>query len=71
MERGAEVVRDPSVGSLAAIVDGGLRMIAGRHARAALVLMSDLPLLQPDDVRGLIASLGRTPRMNTSAAIGR
>jgi 2-phospho-L-lactate guanylyltransferase len=54
----AEVLLDPpGVATLAAVVDGGLAELAARGARAALVLMADLPHLGPDDVRALVALL--------------
>jgi 2-phospho-L-lactate guanylyltransferase len=59
--RGATVVRDASVGTLASIVDEALGVVAGKGARAALVLMSDLPILAPRDVRALVASLADAP----------
>jgi 2-phospho-L-lactate guanylyltransferase len=71
--RGALVIRDDpwksplggeaevAVGSLALVVDRALGALAGRGARAALVLMADLPLLAPDDVRALVAALDRAP----------
>jgi 2-phospho-L-lactate guanylyltransferase len=42
---------------LATVVDAGLVELAERGARAALVLMADLPRLVPDDVRVLVAAL--------------
>jgi 2-phospho-L-lactate guanylyltransferase len=69
--QGALVVRDdPSspgeegevaVGSLALVVDRALGVLTCQGARAALVLMADLPLLAPDDVRALVAALERAP----------
>jgi 2-phospho-L-lactate guanylyltransferase len=47
----------PGVPSLAAVVDGGLIELAARGAHAALVLMADLPAIQPHDIRAVVASL--------------
>ena len=47
----------PGVASLAGVVDGGLIELAARGARAALVLMADLPAIQPADVRAVVALL--------------
>src|SRR5437016_5067893 len=55
--RGAEVARDGAsgasgaAGSLGAIVDDALAILARRGATAAIVLMSDLPRLEPCDVQ--------------------
>jgi 2-phospho-L-lactate guanylyltransferase len=54
---GASVRRDAGEGSLAAVVDHALADVASRGARAALVLMADLPLLRPEDVAALLAAL--------------
>jgi 2-phospho-L-lactate guanylyltransferase len=59
--RGALVVRDEAVGSLAQVVDRALGVLALRQARAAVVLMADLPLLAADDVRALVAALADAP----------
>jgi len=68
--RGALVLRDdPSkppggdaaVGSLAHVVDRALGVLARREVSAAIVLMADLPLLAPDDVRALASALDRAP----------
>jgi 2-phospho-L-lactate guanylyltransferase len=53
-ERGAAVLPDTDVSSLAAIVDAALVDLAARGASGALVLMSDLPLLTAGDVRDLL-----------------
>ncbi|MCC6213505.1 MAG: 2-phospho-L-lactate guanylyltransferase [Polyangiaceae bacterium] len=57
--RGVAVVDDGPArgGPLGAIVDVGLAAAAARGGRAAIVLMSDLPRLVPDDVRALASAL--------------
>jgi 2-phospho-L-lactate guanylyltransferase len=59
--RGAHVIRDASRGSLAAIADQALGELARRGARGALVLMSDLPVLERSDVVRLVAALDEAP----------
>jgi 2-phospho-L-lactate guanylyltransferase len=59
--RGALVVRDTSVGSLASVVDGALGVLSDSGAHRALVLMSDLPLLAPHEVPALVAALNDAP----------
>jgi 2-phospho-L-lactate guanylyltransferase len=54
---GAVVRRDRGEGSLAAVVDGGLVDVAARGARAAVVLMADLPRIEPRDVKALVDTL--------------
>jgi len=54
---GALVRRDRGEGSLAAVVDGSLADVAGRGARAAVVMMADLPRVEVGDVRALIGAL--------------
>lgn len=54
--RGATVLRDASAPPLGAIVDGALGTLASRGERRALVVMSDLPRLHPDDLDALAAS---------------
>jgi 2-phospho-L-lactate guanylyltransferase len=54
--RGAEVMRDGASPPLGAIVDAALAELRGRAA-GALVLMADLPLLAPDDVRDLVRKM--------------
>jgi 2-phospho-L-lactate guanylyltransferase len=57
-EHGASVRMDPpGTPTLAAVVDSGLAEVTTRGGRGALVLMADLPRLQVDDVRGLVALL--------------
>ena len=41
--------------TLAHVIDAGLAELAARGAGTALVLMGDLPRLQPEDVRALVA----------------
>src|SRR5579863_5701143 len=54
---GAAVLRDSGATGLAAVVDGALVELAARGARAALVLMADLPDLAPGDVRQIVGAL--------------
>jgi 2-phospho-L-lactate guanylyltransferase len=54
---GAVVRRDRGEGSLAAVVDASLADVASRGAGAAVVLMGDLPRIDPRDVKGLLAAL--------------
>jgi 2-phospho-L-lactate guanylyltransferase len=59
--RGALVLRDDTPHPpLAHVVDRALAHVADR-ATSALILMADLPLLTPDDVRALVAALDRAP----------
>jgi 2-phospho-L-lactate guanylyltransferase len=68
---GAEVRRDDGRATgLAAIVDAGLADLAARGARAALVIMADLPELRPDDVRALVAESDRNGVVLVRAADG-
>jgi 2-phospho-L-lactate guanylyltransferase len=56
--RGAAVRRDEGRGgSLAHVVDAALADVASRGAAAALVLMADLPRLEPADVAAVLAAL--------------
>jgi 2-phospho-L-lactate guanylyltransferase len=55
---GAHVLRDQGGGSLAGVVDCALREVASRGAASAVVLMADLPRIEPDDVRAVLAALG-------------
>jgi 2-phospho-L-lactate guanylyltransferase len=57
--RGAEVIMDPGGARtpLGPLVDGALATLEQRGADAAIVLMSDLPRLQPADVSALAAGL--------------
>jgi len=54
--RGAAVRRDDATG-LARVVDAALADVAARGAERALVLMADLPLVGPDDLRAVLAAL--------------
>jgi 2-phospho-L-lactate guanylyltransferase len=55
--RGAQVLRDLEQASLATIVDRALSEVAARGAHSAIVLMADLPRIQPSDVRSLLTEL--------------
>jgi 2-phospho-L-lactate guanylyltransferase len=55
--RGAAVLLDAGEGTLAQVVDRALADVASRGAGAAVVLMADLPRLEPDDVASLLAAL--------------
>jgi 2-phospho-L-lactate/phosphoenolpyruvate guanylyltransferase len=55
--RGAHVLRDRGPGSLADVVDRALADVASRGAASAVVLMADLPRIEPADVRALLAAL--------------
>jgi 2-phospho-L-lactate guanylyltransferase len=55
--RGACVRRDAGDGPLSAVVDDALADVAARGARAAVVLMADLPRVEARDVRELVGAL--------------
>jgi 2-phospho-L-lactate guanylyltransferase len=55
--RGAHVLRDGREGSLADVVDRALAEVESRGASSAVVLMGDLPLIEPGDVAALFAAL--------------
>jgi 2-phospho-L-lactate guanylyltransferase len=55
--RGARVLRDRGEGSLADVVDRALGEVASCGAASALVLMADLPRIEPGDVGALLAAL--------------
>jgi 2-phospho-L-lactate/phosphoenolpyruvate guanylyltransferase len=55
---GADVLRDRGKRSLAAVVDRALAEVAFRGARSAVVLMADLPWVEPGDIAVLLAALG-------------
>lgn len=55
--RGAAVLPDAGGGPLAAVVDRALAEVAARNAEAALVLMADLPRIEPGDVATILAAL--------------
>jgi 2-phospho-L-lactate guanylyltransferase len=58
VSRGARVRRDAGEsGSLARVVDAALADVASRGARTALVLMADLPRIEPADVAAVLAVL--------------
>jgi 2-phospho-L-lactate guanylyltransferase len=57
LSRGACVLKDTGDGSLADVVDGALADVASRGASAAIVLMADLPRLEPGDVSEVLAAL--------------
>jgi 2-phospho-L-lactate guanylyltransferase len=54
---GARLLKDRPGESLASLVDRALADVAGQGARAAVVLMADLPRLEPRDVETLLAAL--------------
>jgi 2-phospho-L-lactate guanylyltransferase len=54
---GAQVLRDRGAGTLAEVVDRALSEVESRGAGAAVVLMADLPRIEPEDVRDLLAAL--------------
>jgi 2-phospho-L-lactate guanylyltransferase len=56
--RGAHVLRDRGSGSLAMVVDAALAEVTSRGARSAVVLMADLPRIEPRDVTALVGALG-------------
>jgi 2-phospho-L-lactate guanylyltransferase len=55
--RGAHVLRDQGAGTLAGVVDRALAEVASRGALSAVVLMADLPRIEPRDVGVLLATL--------------
>jgi 2-phospho-L-lactate guanylyltransferase len=55
--RGAQVVRDGGDERLSKVVDRALAEVARRGADAAVVLMADLPWVQPADISALLAAL--------------
>jgi 2-phospho-L-lactate guanylyltransferase len=60
LARGACVRRDSREGRegpLSAVVDAALADVAARGARAAVVLMADLPRIEAGDVRSLVRAL--------------
>ena len=57
-EHRAEVLRDPdSTQSLAALMDWALREATVRGASRALIVMADLPAIEPCDIEALCATL--------------
>jgi len=57
VRRGACVRRDGGDRTLAAVVDDALADCSRRGALAAIVLMADLPRIQPSDVHEVLAAL--------------
>jgi 2-phospho-L-lactate guanylyltransferase len=57
--RGASVLFDHGGGSLAMVVDRALADVAQRGASTAIVLMADLPRIEPSDVAEILAALDR------------
>ena len=55
--RGADLPADRPATLLADVVDRALAEVASRGAQAAVVLMADLPRIQPADVRALLEAL--------------
>jgi len=55
--RGAAVLFDQESGSLAAVVDRALAEVERRGASAAIVLMADLPHIEPRDVAQILEAL--------------
>lgn len=55
--RGAQVLRDQGEGSLAEVVDRALGEVASRGGATAVVLMADLPRVEPADVAAVLAAL--------------
>jgi 2-phospho-L-lactate/phosphoenolpyruvate guanylyltransferase len=55
--RGASVLMDQGEGSLADVVDGALAEVERRGAKAAVVLMADLPRIETRDVGLIVAAL--------------
>ena len=56
--RGAQVLFDKGEAALSGVVDRALAEVAGRGAVAGVVLMADLPWIQPGDVQLLLSALG-------------
>ncbi len=54
---GARVLRDRGEGSLADVVDRALAEVASQGAASAVVLMADLPRIEPADVHALLVAL--------------
>jgi 2-phospho-L-lactate guanylyltransferase len=57
LHKADHLIDDPRGAPLASIVDRGLAHLAARGARAAVVVMADLPLLGPRHVEDLLAAL--------------
>ena len=56
LSHGARVLKDGGGGTLADVVDRALAHVGSRGASAALVLMADLPRVQPGDIAQLLAA---------------
>jgi len=57
-KRAARICWDPpNASSLAAVVDRALAELSGLGARSALVLMADLPAIEPNDIQSVLAQL--------------
>jgi 2-phospho-L-lactate guanylyltransferase len=54
---GARILRDAGSEQLGTVVDRALAAVAAQGARSAVVLMADLPRLEPRDVEALLAAL--------------
>ena len=57
VSRGAHVLRDREEGTLSGVVDRALAHVTSRGAELAVVLMADLPRIEPGDVGALIEAL--------------
>src|SRR5580658_5759310 len=57
VSRGAHVLRDREEGTLSGVVDRALAHVTSRGAELAVVLMADLPRIEPGDVGALIEGL--------------
>jgi 2-phospho-L-lactate guanylyltransferase len=57
MSRGAHVLRDRGEGRLSEVVDRALAHVTSRGAEVAVVLMADLPRIEPADIDSLIEAL--------------
>jgi 2-phospho-L-lactate guanylyltransferase len=57
LQRGASCVRDAGEPPLRVAVEAGLRSVREGGRSAALVIMADLPLVGPDDVREMLSAL--------------
>jgi len=55
--RGAHVLRDQGGKRLASVVDRALAEVLARGAEVALVLMADLPRIEPGDVDAMLAAV--------------
>ncbi len=69
-DTGAYVIRDESGASLAQVVDAAVERCRGRGATAVLVVMADLPFIEPRDVDKLLQLPTRAPVVVASDRIG-